>query len=150
MVAVVSSAVPYHRAPTCSIHHLPPDAALPPAVAVVHPRLPGGRYPFGELCGAGVAFKLAWGLAVHWCGSQRLPKPIQQAMLDMLPLAALGTIADVVPLVDENRILASFGLQLIKKTPLDGLRALDAPVRRRGQHCQIGRPAGAAANKGPD
>jgi single-stranded-DNA-specific exonuclease len=90
----------------------------------VHPGLPGSGYPFGELCGAGVAFKLAWRLATTWCGSQRVSKPLQQTLLDMLPLVALGTIADVVPLVDENRVLASFGLRWIKQTPLVGLRAL--------------------------
>jgi single-stranded-DNA-specific exonuclease len=104
-------------------HHHPPDE-LPEALAVVHPGLPGSGYPFGELCGAGVAFKLAWRLATTWCGSQRVSKPLQQTLLDMLPLVALGTIADVVPLVDENRVLASFGLRWIKQTPLVGLRAL--------------------------
>jgi len=95
---------------------------LPDAAAIVHPGLDG--YPFADLCGAGVAFKLAWGLAVHWCGSRRLPRPIQQTLLHMLPLAALGTIADVVPLVGENRTIAAWGLRQIKDTPLVGLRAL--------------------------
>ncbi len=107
-------------------HHHPAESGeLPQAVALVHPRLDGGGpYPFGELCGAGVAFKLAWGFATHWCGSRRVPKPIQKVLLDMLPLAALGTIADVVPLVGENRTIVTYGLRWIRQTPIPGLRAL--------------------------
>ena len=107
-------------------HHDPPEAgeALPPAVAVVHPRLPGSAYPFGELCGAGVAFKLAWAFAVHFCGSKRVGKSIQQVLLDMLPLTALATVADVVPLVNENRTIVSYGLRWIRATKITGLRAL--------------------------
>ena len=106
-------------------HHHPSESGeLPDAVALVHPRLNGSPYPFGDLCGAGVAFKLAWGFATHWCGSRRVPKTIQKVLLDMLPLAALGTIADVVPLVGENRTIVSFGLRWIRQTPIAGLRAL--------------------------
>ena len=107
-------------------HHNVPDAdeGLPEAIAVVHPRLPGSAYPFGDLCGAGVAFKLAWAFAVHWCGSRRVGKRVQQVLLDMLPLAALATIADVVPLVGENRTIVTWGLRTIRETPIAGLRAL--------------------------
>jgi len=107
-------------------HHNPPPpgAPLPPARAILHPRLPGCEYPFGELCGAGVAFKLAWRLATAHAGSDRVGRDLQQMLLDLLPLAALATIADVVPLVGENRVLASQGLRLIKQTPFPGLRAL--------------------------
>ncbi|MHC4218091.1 MAG: single-stranded-DNA-specific exonuclease RecJ [Planctomycetota bacterium] len=106
-------------------HHLPDSGEpLPTALAIVHPRLGGSRYPFGELCGAGVAYKLAWRFATTWCGSRRVGKNVQKVLLDMLPMAALGTIADVVPLVDENRTIASFGLRWIKETPIVGLRAL--------------------------
>ncbi len=113
-------------------HHLPIDGApLPGAGAgeefIVHPGLPGAdgkAYPFRDLCGAGVAFKLAWKFATGWCNSQRVSKSFQETLLNMLPLVALGTIADVVPLVGENRILTAFGLQRIKQTPIVGLRAL--------------------------
>lgn len=106
-------------------HHLPEHPEdLPEAFALVHPRLPASDYPFGELCGAGVAFKLAWRVATCWCGSERVSEQLQQTLLNMLPLVALGTIADVVPLVEENRVLTSFGLRLIKQTPLVGLRSL--------------------------
>jgi len=109
-------------------HHLPAEgAALPEALAIVHPGLRSDRgepYPFGDLCGAGVAFKLAWRFATTWCGSQRVSQALQATLIEMLPLAALGTIADVVPLVDENRVLASFGLRRIKQTTIPGLRSL--------------------------
>lgn len=106
-------------------HHNPKvaDGPLPEAV-VVHPRLPGSDYPFGDLCGAGVAFKLAWRFATAWCNSQRVSESLQKMLMEMLPLAALGTIADVVPLVGENRVITSYGLRLIKQTSLTGLRAL--------------------------
>lgn len=106
-------------------HNLPAEGEpLPDAFAMVHPRLPESVYPFGELCGAGVAFKLAWQFAIVYSGNERVGTHLQKRLLDLLPLVALGTIADVVPLVDENRILAGFGLRGIKQTPFDGLRAL--------------------------
>lgn len=105
-------------------HNLREDGVLPDAAVIVHPRVPGSQYPFAELCGAGVAFKLAWRFATLWCGSERVSEVMQKTLLAMLPLAALGTIADVVPLVGENRIITTFGLRLIKQTPLVGLRAL--------------------------
>ncbi len=106
-------------------HNLPAsDGAIPEALAVVHPRLPGSEYPFGELCGAGIAFKLAWRFATIWSGSRRVGSSLQQMLLNLLPLAALGTIADMVPLVGENRTIATFGLRWIRQTPIVGLRAL--------------------------
>ncbi|MFG0285568.1 MAG: single-stranded-DNA-specific exonuclease RecJ [Phycisphaerales bacterium JB039] len=107
-------------------HHNPPSAMedLPPAWAVVHPRRPDSTYPFGELCGAGVAYKLAWRIATIASGSDRVRDDLRARLINLLALAALGTIADVVPLVGENRILARFGLARIKTSPLIGLRAL--------------------------
>ena len=107
-------------------HHRPSEGAdsLPEAFAIVHPSLAGSKYPFSELCGAGVAYKLAWLFATIWCGSKRVGESLQQTLLHLLPLAALGTIADVVPLVDENRVIATFGLRWMKQTPIVGLRAL--------------------------
>ncbi len=107
-------------------HHLPgtDPASLPAAAALVHPRLPGSTYPFGDLCGAAVAFKLAWRAATMWCGSQRVTDPLRRVLMDALPLAALGTIADVVPLVDENRIIARWGLRSMRDTGNVGLNAL--------------------------
>jgi single-stranded-DNA-specific exonuclease len=105
-------------------HNLPDGGGSLPEALLVHPRLPGGAYPFGDLCGAGVAFKLAWRFAMTWCNSERVSAALQRTLIDMLPLVALGTIADVVPLVGENRVLTSYGLRLIRETPLVGLRAL--------------------------
>ncbi len=113
-------------------HHTPPDKAadLPQAFAVVHPRRPGAggsTYPFGELCGAGVAYKLAWRIATLASGGgagSRVPKETRELLVELLAFAALGTIADVVPLVGENRVLARFGLVRARHSPFIGLRAL--------------------------
>jgi single-stranded-DNA-specific exonuclease len=112
-------------------HHELPAGGLPEAYAIVHPGLPGSAYPFQSLCGAGVAFKLAWHFARLHCGSERLPGVFRSLLLDLLPLAALGTVADVVPLVDENRVITSHGLGRIKKTRLAGLNALIDAARLR-------------------
>ena len=95
-------------------HHLPSDA-LPHAVAVVNPKLPGGSYPFPELCGAGLAFKLVQGLYEYY------GQPWDPSLLE---LAALATIADLVPMVDENRYLVKEGLKVMAQTGRPGLQAL--------------------------
>jgi single-stranded-DNA-specific exonuclease len=107
-------------------HHNPPasEAELPEAYAVVHPRRPGSKYPYGELCGAGVAFKLAWRLGTMAAGGGKVPGPVRALLLDLLALASLGVIADVVPLTGENRVIARFGLSRVKTSPLIGLAAL--------------------------
>lgn len=103
-------------------HQLGPT--LPVAAAIVHPALPGGGYPFAGLCGAGVAFKLAWGLCQRHCGSDKLPEPQRQLLFQALAFAAIGTIADVVPLRQENRILVHQGLERLVEFGGLGLRAL--------------------------
>ncbi|MGB7325332.1 MAG: single-stranded-DNA-specific exonuclease RecJ [Rubripirellula sp.] len=97
---------------------------LPDADAIVHPRLPGSNYPFGELCGAGVAFKLAWAICQEICGSKKVTEPLRRYLMQSLALAAIGTVADVVPLLDENRILVEHGLKTLKSEPLPGLLEL--------------------------
>lgn len=99
---------------------------LPDATAVVHPLLSeGGRtYPNPDLCGAGVAFKLAWQVARELCGETRVDEPMREFLLEATCLAALGTIADVVPLTGENRVLATFGLRGLPSVRHVGLRAL--------------------------
>ncbi len=112
-------------------HHEMADQ-LPAAHTLVHPCLhahpqagpDAPDYPFGELCGAGVAYKLAWQIARCWCGSDRVSASLREMLVHLLPLAALGTVADVVPLVGENRTIAYHGLRHIKDTPLVGLDAL--------------------------
>lgn len=99
-------------------------AELPDALALVHPRLPDSHYPFGELSGSGVAFKLAWALAQFMSGSERVSPPMREALLDAVGLAALGLVADVVPLRDENRIFVRHGLQRLVSHPPLGVQAL--------------------------
>ena len=94
-------------------HHNLADS-LPQADVLVHPRLPGAEYPFGELCGAGVAFKLAWAIATRACGSKQVSPRLREMLLRALGLAALGTVADVVPLLDENRIIVKHGLECLR------------------------------------
>ncbi len=108
-------------------HHNLPEGALPEAYAVVHPRLAsptGPGYPFGDLCGAGVAFKLAWRLCTLHCGAARVREDLRALLIEMLAPAALGVVADVVPLLGENRVIARFGLARIKHSKVTGLRAL--------------------------
>jgi single-stranded-DNA-specific exonuclease len=104
-------------------HHEPRDQ-LPRAATLVHPRLPGTSYPFGSLSGAGVAFKLAWTLCQRACGSERVTPRFRDFLLDSLVLAALGLVADVVPLHDENRIFVRHGLLRMREAPSPGLQAL--------------------------
>lgn len=107
-------------------HHNPPSEGrgLPEACAVVHPRAPGSEYPFADLCGAGVAYKLAWRMATMHERSAKLTPALRTLLVDLLAFAALGTIADVVPLVGENRVIARFGLVRVGDSPFAGLRAL--------------------------
>ena len=100
-------------------HHLPHDG-LPNAVASLNPKIPGGNYPFLELCGAGIGFKLVQGLFEFY------GQPWDHSLLE---LAALGTIADLVPLLDENRYLVREGLRELARTRRPGLRALYSSAR---------------------
>ena len=95
-------------------HHTPPET-WPAAVAIVNPRMPGNQYPYPELCGAGIAYKLAAGLL------QYLGETPDSSLLE---LAALGTVADLVPLRDENRYIVQQGLASLAQTQRPGLRAL--------------------------
>jgi single-stranded-DNA-specific exonuclease len=105
-------------------HEPPPNGPLPAAAAIVNPKLQRSRYPFRELCGSGVAFKLAWGLARRISGARRVREDLRSFLVDATAFAALATVCDVVPLVGENRILARRGLQAIERAPGVGLRAL--------------------------
>ena len=95
-------------------HHVPP-ADPPEAYAIINPGTPGNQYPFPQLCGAGLALKLAQGL--YRLRGVPTPRPL-------LELAALGTIADMVPLVDENRFLVTQGLAELSRTKRPGLKAM--------------------------
>jgi single-stranded-DNA-specific exonuclease len=91
-------------------HHSVPDA-LPPANAVVDPKRPDSRYPFSELSGTGVAYALAQTL-------------LGSAAEEYLDLVAVATVADIVPLCDENRALVRVGLERLRHQPRPGLAAL--------------------------
>lgn len=103
----------------------------PPAYAVVNPKL--GEYPFKDLCGAAVAWKLASALLIE--GKKRGLEnfcAVQDGWEKwLLDLVALATIADLVPLVGENRVLAHFGLTVLRKSPRPGIRALSSRARLR-------------------
>ena len=92
----------------------------PPSVAAVNPKFSGHTYPFRDLCGAGVAFKLVQALQTELDG---LPDGYEKWLLD---LVALGTVCDIVTLVDENRANVYWGLEVLKKQQRPGLKALMA------------------------
>lgn len=112
-------------------HHVP-HAVLPDVEFIVHPTV-GGAYPNPNLCGSGVAFMLAWAVAQKLSGSERVESSFRTLLVDLLPLAALGTIADVVPLVGENRIIARHGLEGLSSSRLPGVRALIDSAGLRGE-----------------
>ncbi len=99
-------------------HHEPGDD-LPQAFAIVNPKLKESQYPFKELCGSAVAYKLVQ--AIYEKESFNVKPGMEKWSLDMVGIA---TLSDMVPLVGENRILARFGLEVLKKSPRLGLRAL--------------------------
>jgi single-stranded-DNA-specific exonuclease len=100
-------------------------AKLPRAAAIVHPGLPDSTYPFAGLCGAAVALKLAWALCQQASQAKRVGEPMRLFLMRAVGLAAVGTVADVVPLVDENRILVRHGLNCLRTYPTPGLLALE-------------------------
>jgi single-stranded-DNA-specific exonuclease len=103
--------------------HHQPGVALPNATAIVHPALEAS-YPNQDSAGALVAYKLAWAIAEQFSGGPRLEANLRQFMLNATSLAAIGTVADVVDLRGENRVLTRFGLQALPESKLCGLRAL--------------------------
>jgi single-stranded-DNA-specific exonuclease len=103
--------------------HHETKSELPPATVLVHPGL-GDTYPNRHLCGAGVAFKLAWAFAREMSGSPKVTPEYREFLKHALALAAMGTIADVVPLVGENRIISRCGLARLGESPWPGVRAL--------------------------
>ena len=91
-------------------HHSMPEI-LPDAYAIIHPEHPGADYPFKHLAGCGVAFKLACAL-------------LEEVQVELLDLVAIGTIADMVSLTDENRIMVQYGLEVLRNTQRMGLQEM--------------------------
>ncbi len=102
-------------------HHLPHEGGVPEALVVLNPNQPGCQYPCKDLCGAGVAFKLAHALMEKALPDGRKLQPLLESFLKPL---AIATIADAVPLVDENRVFASLGLAGLRSPVNVGLKAL--------------------------
>ena len=105
-------------------HHLP-DEILPPAVAILNAKQKDCNYPFKELCGCGVAFKLITALAqVHHLA--------EESYLQYLDLVATAIAADIVPITDENRTIAFFGVKKVNENPSPGLKALMELAKQSG------------------
>jgi single-stranded-DNA-specific exonuclease len=101
-------------------HHLPGPDGVPKALAVVNPNQMGCDYPYKQLCGAGVAFKVAQALM-----QRRLDASLQNKLLmSFMKIVAIATIADAVPLTGENRVFASLGLDGLRNAVNPGLKAL--------------------------
>jgi single-stranded-DNA-specific exonuclease len=105
-------------------HHLP-DPLLPPAVAILNAKQIDCTYPYKELCGCGVVFKLITALAEE----HQLPA---ESYLQYLDLVATAIAADIVPITDENRTLAFFGVQKVNENPSPGLKALMELAKQTG------------------
>lgn len=119
-------------------HHLP-DADLPAATAILNPNQPACPYPDKNLCGVGIAFKLAQALFVSLGWPQDKRRRLEESFLK---LAAIGTVADVVPLTGENRILVRHGLEGLRRVRNPGLRALlDAAGFSEGERPSAGQIA---------
>lgn len=97
-------------------HHVP--EVLPEAFAIINPKLKNETYPFRELCGAGTTFKVAQALV-----TRLQPEKLEQLKW-FLDIVAIGTVADVMPLIGENRVLVKYGLLVLSKTRNLGLQAL--------------------------
>jgi len=103
-------------------HHLPGEV-LPKAIAVLDPKRNDCDYPYKELCGCGIGFKII----------QALAEKNEQTTIDLLPyldLVATAIAADIVPITGENRVLAKFGLEVINSNPRNGIKALIQNIKK--------------------
>ncbi len=103
--------------------HHQPQASVPKVHALVNPHLPGSRYPFIDLCGAAVAFRFCEGIA------KRLGMNVEKYRERFVEFAAIGTVADMMPLAGENRVIAAMGLRRLAQTTTPGLAQLKEQAR---------------------
>ena len=113
-------------------HHTP-GPEVPVAAAVVNPRLPGSKYPDDALAGVGVAWNLAVAVRSVLREMGHFPEGTGPDLRELLDLVAIGTVADVAPLVGVNRVLVAAGIERINRTPRPGVRALAEVARVRGR-----------------
>ncbi len=97
-------------------HHIP-GKIVPPALAILDAKVPGESYPFKELSGCGVGFKLIQAISIY----KKLPP---ESYLQYLDLVAVSTCCDIVPIIEENRVIVKYGLQKLNQNPSLGLRIL--------------------------
>lgn len=111
--------------------HHQPSGDMPEPVAHINPWLSDSENVFKNLAGAGVTYKLVWTLCRHFSKAKKLSDEFRNFMCESLGLAALGTIADMVPLLEENRVLAKFGLRELEKSRRPGIEKLVDLARKR-------------------
>ena len=104
-------------------HHLPSEV-LPEAIAILDPKQPDCSYPFKELCGCGIGFKLIQALNQEQGGTM-------EDLLPLIDLVAMAIAADIVPIVEENRVLTYFGIQQIQENPRLGIRFFISQLKRK-------------------
>ncbi len=97
---------------------------LPPAAYLLNPHLESCKFGYENLSGVGVAFKLAWAIGQSFGSAGAVSPALKDTLVDLLPLVAIGTVADIVPMESENRIYVNYGLRLFSSASLPGLRAL--------------------------
>ena len=113
-------------------HHMPGDE-IPPAFAVINPLQPGCPFPFKHLAGVGVAFNLMIALRTRLREEGRFAANREPNLREYLDLVALGTVADIVPLVDENRVFVKYGLGELSASKRTGIQALKDVAGVRGE-----------------
>jgi single-stranded-DNA-specific exonuclease len=112
--------------------HHQPSPELPDALAIVHPAMEKS-YPNQDSSGAMIAFKLAWAIANKFNSGKKLNAPLREFMLNATSLAAMGTVADIMDLRGENRVLTSYGLKALSQSRLCGIQALIESASLTGQ-----------------
>ena len=108
-------------------HTFRKDGVLPTCDAIVHPAIEGD--PKTLFAGVGVAYQVAWAFAEVWSESPTVNEKFRDVLLDMIPMTAIGTIADMVPLKKSNRIIARWGLQMLPTTNQIGLQSIMKEIK---------------------